>query len=525
MTSRRSRQRSLGVFVAIMAIGATVVLMTTGVSEAARRLLPSRLTASSQAATIVAASSRLLGGGWLLASTGRVTAFGNAPFEGDFDLAHGPAFVGIASTPDGVGYWLADADGGVFPFGDAGFHGSLRARSSEGAIVGIGASPDGHGYWLVSNKGKVSAFGDAGYYGSLRPGQQESIVGIGVSPDGHGYWLVSNKGKVFPFGDASFHHSLDNRDLRGTIIGMATTLDGRGYWLASTNGGVFAFGDARFYGSATRGRYPPIVAITRGTNGYYLVNRDAGWASFSEPTSAPVPHVIGNALVQASGMPLRLLGVDVSGTEDACVERAGISWGPLDTQEAKAIASWHANVVRVPLNEDCWLGTDGAPEGYSAAAYRNEVVNWVRAINDAGMVAILDLHWAAPGHQMATQQWPMPDADHSITFWSQVAETFLGDPSVIFDLFNEPYLGGKAPTASDWSCWLNGCTAYFQDVSYQVAGMQQLLDAVRAVGATQPVMVGGLNWAGDPCGLSDAGHDSAVCAWLTYTAGSIRTTS
>ena len=198
------------------------------------------------------------------------------------------------------------------------------------------------------------------------------------------------------------------------------------------------------------------------------------------------------------------------------MERAGISWGPLDTQEAKAIASWHANVVRVPLNEDCWLGTDGAPEGYSAAAYRNEVVNWVRAINDAGMVAILDLHWAAPGHQMATQQWPMPDADHSITFWSQVAETFLGDPSVIFDLFNEPYLGGKAPTASDWSCWLNGCTAYFQDVSYQVAGMQQLLDAVRAVGATQPVMVGGLNWAGDPCGLSDAGHDSAVCAWLTY---------
>ncbi|MCL4448863.1 MAG: hypothetical protein M1152_04145, partial [Actinobacteria bacterium] len=33
--------------------------------------------------------------------------------------------VGIASTPDGKGYWLAGADGGVFSLGDAGFYGSL----------------------------------------------------------------------------------------------------------------------------------------------------------------------------------------------------------------------------------------------------------------------------------------------------------------------------------------------------------------------------------------------------------------
>ena len=33
--------------------------------------------------------------------------------------------VGIASTPDGKGYWLVAADGGVFSFGDAGFYGSM----------------------------------------------------------------------------------------------------------------------------------------------------------------------------------------------------------------------------------------------------------------------------------------------------------------------------------------------------------------------------------------------------------------
>ncbi len=35
--------------------------------------------------------------------------------------------VGMAATPDGQGYWLVASDGGVFSFGDAGFHGSAAA--------------------------------------------------------------------------------------------------------------------------------------------------------------------------------------------------------------------------------------------------------------------------------------------------------------------------------------------------------------------------------------------------------------
>ncbi|WP_018501181.1 hypothetical protein [Parafrankia discariae] len=31
--------------------------------------------------------------------------------------------VGIAATPNGAGYWLVAADGGIFAFGNAGFHG------------------------------------------------------------------------------------------------------------------------------------------------------------------------------------------------------------------------------------------------------------------------------------------------------------------------------------------------------------------------------------------------------------------
>jgi endoglucanase len=241
-------------------------------------------------------------------------------------------------------------------------------------------------------------------------------------------------------------------------------------------------------------------------------------------TSVPTVRVSGNKLINAEGQTVRLLGVDVSGTEDACVMNRGFGWESLNDTTAGDVASWDANAVRVPLNEDCWLGINGVPAQYSGAAYQAAVEQWVASLNQAGMVAILDLHWSAPGSDEATRAWPMADADHSVTFWSQVASAFASNPSVVFDLFNEPLIGGSHPTSSDWACWLNGCETTNSlatggtttDVTYATAGMQQMLDAVRSAGATQPVMVGGLNEATDPCGLEDAGGNGGTCPWLDY---------
>ena len=74
--------------------------------------------------------------------------------------------VAMAATPDGGGYWLVAADGGVFSFGSAQFLGSMGGQPLNQQIVDIAVTRDGDGYWLVASDGGVFAFGDAQFRGS-----------------------------------------------------------------------------------------------------------------------------------------------------------------------------------------------------------------------------------------------------------------------------------------------------------------------------------------------------------------------
>jgi hypothetical protein len=199
----------------------------------------------------------------------------------------------------------------------------------------------------------------------------------------------------------------------------------------------------------------------------------------------------GNQLIDGNGNPLRLLGIDRSGTEYECLSGGAIFDGPVDASAIAAIASWGSNVVRVPLNEDCWLGINlkrGNKD--QGAAYRNAIVHFVNALNGAGLYVILDLHLNAPGSKVARSLQPMADLDHTPAFWSSVAATFKHNRAVVFDLFNEPH-------DISWRCWRDGCQVTTNLGTWQTAGMTALVAAVRKAGATQPLMLGGLAYSSD----------------------------
>lgn len=219
----------------------------------------------------------------------------------------------------------------------------------------------------------------------------------------------------------------------------------------------------------------------------------------------PALRVSGNKLVDADGTTRRLLGVNRSGGEFMCVQGYGIWDGPVDDAAIKAIADWKANTVRIPLNEECWLGLSDVKPEYGGANYIAAVKELVARVEAHGMTPVLELHWsygqytgnsAGCSDVHATCQKPMPDMRYSPAFWSSVASTFKDDRAAVFDLFNEPYPDRAASSATDaWTCWRDGGTC--PGISYEVAGMQDLVDSVRATGAKNVIMAGGLAYSND----------------------------
>lgn len=242
--------------------------------------------------------------------------------------------------------------------------------------------------------------------------------------------------------------------------------------------------------------------------------------------------VAGKSLVTLAGAVVQLRGVNVSGLEGGAVHGSAHPWDDSNLTTASGadpdfskIAAWKANAVRLPLNEASWLGlTVTYANGTTRNAdpshdYQATVLRTVKEANAQGLYVILDLHWAAPGSFAPVTQNPFLDADHSLAFWSSVASAFKNNPAVLFELFNEPYL--HTPDASDGvfaatpnpnlEIKAGGLTAsYYMTLSsvltgnqvkvsysWQIAGYQAALDAVRATGATNVVIMGGQGYDND----------------------------
>jgi hypothetical protein len=236
-----------------------------------------------------------------LPSEGCPSVFYGSPFS----AALNQPIVGIASTPDGQGYWLVASDGGIFSYGDAHFYGSTGGVALNKPIVGMASTPDGGGYWLVASDGGVFAFGDAAFYGSMGGTPlNQPIVGIAGDGATGGYWLAASDGGLFAF-HTPFLGSMGGTHLNAPIRLMSGTPDFGGYRLIASDGGVFSFGDAPFYGSAAGPGSSGWEALTSvPTGGYWLIANAPGCGSSIclTPTGPPPsPTTPANLVVQGFG--------------------------------------------------------------------------------------------------------------------------------------------------------------------------------------------------------------------------------
>lgn len=286
----------------------------------------------------------------------------------------------------------------------------------------------------------------------------------------------------------------------------------------------------------------PVAASAAGKSFSFKLTAVTGQAQLGAATAATVGvssgtvkpaalavSIQGGRFVDANGHTLQLRGVNVSGLESGVIYSGGTNFwqssGLPGRPDFTKIAAWKANAVRLPLNEDSWLGltVTGIPGNtivLNGPAYRAEVAATVAAANAAGLYVILDLHWTAPATFAANAQNPFMNADNSLNFWTAVASAFKGNPAVMFELFNEPYVcpasqGGRCSAPENVNANQLIATGGTEDYyigsnngsyggteqrvahTYATVGYQQVIDAVRATGATNVIICGGNNYSDD----------------------------
>ncbi|HTW97331.1 MAG TPA: IPT/TIG domain-containing protein, partial [Acidimicrobiales bacterium] len=214
----------------------------------------------------------------VVTADGAVTGAGSLGSFGGVSAAAGSPVVGMATTHDALGYWLAQADGTVTSFGDAP---PLRYTHPGSPVVGIASTSTAAGYWLLERDGGVLSFGDAATYPkplSLPP--SDPAVALVAAPDGNGYVVLTEHGQLYDFSSAGSAHAtaplpagtdaVGLVDLTsgldvlcsdgsvisasgrtkvlpasdGTPVAIVATPDGKGYWALSSGGTVAGRGDA-----------------------------------------------------------------------------------------------------------------------------------------------------------------------------------------------------------------------------------------------------------------------------------------
>lgn len=258
---------------------------------------------------------------------------------------------------------------------------------------------------------------------------------------------------------------------------------------------------------------------------FFLTSAAFGLAATPPPTVPAEParrekwpaelHVSGRDLLTPEGGKVWLQGVNAGGMETLPNDRQ-----PL-TSVLVAIEGWKSNAVRLPIKEEFWYGHHPSQKD-GGAAYRERVDQAIMLAANRGAYLVLDLH-----------RFGAIRPEH-VAFWQDAAARYRNHPAVLFDVFNEPHdiswevwrnggFVGARQTKADEDAFLSADeTAKAKRDGFESPGMQRTVDAIRATGAKNIIVAGGLAWSGDLSGVATGyalddplGH-GIVYGWHIY---------
>ena len=182
--------------------------------------------------------------------------------------------------------------------------------------------------------------------------------------------------------------------------------------------------------------------------------------------------VDGSRFVNESGETVIFRGV--SAADPFALEEKG-EWGE---EYFEAIASWNANVVRIPVHP-VWWREKGAEEFLKML---DDAVRWSAEL---GMYVIID--WHSIGNPL-TDVYHRPiyltDRGETFRFWYAVAERYKGNPTVLaYELWNEPTSRGGRMGRLTWPEY----KAYMEELIYMIFQIDE----------TAIPLIAGFNWGYD----------------------------
>jgi aryl-phospho-beta-D-glucosidase BglC (GH1 family) len=228
--------------------------------------------------------------------------------------------------------------------------------------------------------------------------------------------------------------------------------------------------------------------------------------------SSNLPGLItsGNLLLRTDTMqPVVLRGVNRSGLEYTPPDSAGfLSAAQFSEDEVREIVTcWHANVIRIPLNQSWALNGTAAHSAEAYLSALDQVIAWAAAL---GAYTILDLQWLdaetiygsvrQQGKDIENHVAPLPNSE-SIALWRTLADRYRDEPAVLFDLFNEPHdpleddphllhLVSRAGQLQEWDY-------SFITASDWVRWAELLIHEIRTIRPDGLILVSGVDWAFD----------------------------